>query len=309
MSRGADALQTHAEILKLARMLEREPDELAYLETVGVADVRALREQIIAALWSADNESLSRLAAASKLLPVPIIATIAQRAFGPLLSARMAGLLEPSRAVDIAGRLPIDFLADLAVELDPRRAAAVLVRIEPDRIGAITRVLVARGEDVAMGRFVGHLGEDAIRAALAEMDDATLLRVGFVLEDKDRLPLIVSLLAPERLKRLIAAAAKQELWVQALDLLGHLSPEQRAVIIDGAVPLDPTALEAIAGTVIAHELWDEALVIAEGDPALQSSLAARISGLPARQRRTLAKRAAQEGAIGRLGPLGEALAL
>ncbi len=307
MSRGADGLQTRVEILKLARMLEREPDELAYLESVGVAAVHALREQIIEAVWSADNASLSRLAAASKLLPVPIIATIAQRAFGPLLAARMAELLDPARAVDVAGRLPIHFLADLAIELDPRRAAAVLVRIEPDRIAAITRVLVARGEEVPMGRFVGHLSEDALRAALAEMDDATLLRVGFVLEDKDRLPLIVSLLAPERLTGLAAAAARQGLWVQALDLLGHLGPEQRAVIVDTAAQLDRTALEAIAGAVIEHELWDEALVIADGDPALLSTLAERISALPARRRRTLAKRAAQEGPIGRLGALAEAL--
>jgi len=309
MSRGADALQTRAEILKLARMLEREPEELAYLDCVAVAEVRALREQISAALWSADNASLSRLAAASKLLPVPIIATIAQRAFGPLLAARMAERLDPSRAVDVAGCLPIDFLADLAVELDPRRAAEVLVRIEPDRIGAITRVLVARGEHVPMGRFVGHLGEDALRAALAEMDDVTLLRVGFVLEDKDRLPLIVSLLALKRLRGLILAAAQQELWVQALDLLGHLSPAQTAVIVDGAAQLDPTAREAIAGAVIEHELWDQAVVIADADSALRSTLAERIARLPARRRRTLAKRAAQEGAIGRLGPLGEALAL
>jgi hypothetical protein len=242
MSRAAEALQARAEILKLARMLDCEPGELAYLERIAVGDLRALRARIVEVLWDDDNAVLSRIAAASKLLPVPIIATIAQRAFGPLLAARLTALIEPSRAVDVAGRLPTEFLADIAVELDPRRAGSVLVSLEPARVGAITRVLVERGEEVTMGGFVGHLGDDAIRAALAEMDDATLLRVGFMLEDKGRLPLLVSLLPEQRVRGLIAAAAEAELWVEALDLLGHLSAEQRAMIVDGAAELDPDAL-------------------------------------------------------------------
>ena len=242
MSPAVEAVQGRAEILKLARMLDCEPDELAYLEGVKVGELRALRAQIVERLWNDDNAVLSRIADASKLLPVPIIATIAQRAFGPQIAARLTVLIEPSRAVEVAGRLPIDFLADIAVELDPRRAGTVLVALEPARIGAITRVLVERGEDVTMGGFVGHLRDDAIRAALEEMDDATLLRVGFVLEDKGRLPRLVSLLPEQRVRGLIAAAAEAHLWVEALDLLGRLSAKQRAMIVDGAAGVDPDAL-------------------------------------------------------------------
>src|SRR5664279_2385873 len=99
MSRAAEAVQGRGEILKLARMLGCEPDELAYLEPIEVGDLRALRDQIVELLWSDHNVVLGRIAAASKLLPVPIIATIAQRAFGPLLAARLTVLIEPSRAV------------------------------------------------------------------------------------------------------------------------------------------------------------------------------------------------------------------
>ena len=41
MSRAADLLQAHAEVMKLARLLGREPDELAYLERLAPADLRA----------------------------------------------------------------------------------------------------------------------------------------------------------------------------------------------------------------------------------------------------------------------------
>ena len=135
MSRAADALQARAEMRKLARILERDPGQLAYLEQLSLEELRSLRERVTEYLWSAHGSTLNRLAAASRLLPSAVSATISERAFGPLLSARMAGLVEPSRAVDIAGRLSPTFLADVAVELDPRRASAVIAGIpaEPDR--------------------------------------------------------------------------------------------------------------------------------------------------------------------------------
>jgi hypothetical protein len=105
--------------------------------------------------------------------------------------ALAAGRLEPSRAVAVAGKLSTDFLADVAVELDPRRTSAVIAGIPARRIGAITAELVRRAEYVTMGQFVGHLGDEALRAALDEMSDADVLRVGFVLEDKGGLDRLV----------------------------------------------------------------------------------------------------------------------
>lgn len=308
MSGQADVLQARAEILKLARLLGRDPAQFTYLESIALADLRALREQTIEVLWDADGASMGRLAAASRLLPAALTATIAQRAFGPLLAARMAGRLEPERAVDIAAKLPTEFLADLATELDPRRSAAVLALIPSWQVAAVTRALVARGEHVTMGAFVGHLSDDAIRAALAEMDDATLLRVGFVLEDKTGLPHLLGLLDQGRLDALITTAAEHDLWIEALDLLNHLDADQRTTIVASAIALDEAALEGIIAAVIDYELWDEVLIIAEGDSALQAKLAARLPALPKAQRRTLAQRAAQDGVLERLGPFGEALA-
>ncbi|MGH2868079.1 MAG: hypothetical protein ACRDNK_11010 [Solirubrobacteraceae bacterium] len=307
MNRAAETLQRRAEILKLVRILEREPDELAYLEAVSLDDLRALRELTTDVLWSANSGTLNRLAAASKLLPVGLTATIAQRAFGPLLAARMTGLLEPSRAVEIAAKLPIGFLTDVAIELDPRRASSVLGLVAPQQVEAITRELVRRREHVAMGRFVGHLSDAALRAALAVMDDETLLQVGFVLEDKDRLERLVSLLPKPRVTGIILAAAHANLWLEALDLLGHLSPPRQNDIVAGAPELDHAALEDIVSAVVEHELWAEVVVIAKRDATLQGKLAQRLSALPARQRKALARRLQADGSIERLGALGQVL--
>jgi hypothetical protein len=308
MSRTAETLQRRAEILKLARILERTPEELAYLEAVQLDDLRALREQTTDVLWSANSGTLNRLAAASKLLPAGLAATIAQRAFGPLLVARMAGLLEPSRAVEIATKLPTGFLADVAIELDPRRASSVLELTPPQQVEAVTRELVRRHEHVAMGRFVGHLSDAALKAALGVMDNETLLRVGFVLEDKDRLERLPALLPKPRVTGIILAAARANLWLEALDLLGHLSATRQNEIVGDALELDHAAFDDIVTAVVEHELWEEVAVIAQRDETLQRELAKRLSELPARRRKALARRLQADGSIERLGALGEALA-
>jgi hypothetical protein len=272
MSAATDALQARAEILKLARMLEREPQSLAYLETVPLADLRLLRSQITDVLWSADGGGIGKLAAAAKLLPTGLSATISERALGPVISAQLAARLEPSRAIEVAAKLPTRFLVDVAIELDPRRTSAVIAGIPPARIGEITAELVARGEYVTMGQFVGHLNDTALRAALGAMDNADLLRVGFVLEDKNGLDRLLALMSPGRLKGIISAAAAEDRWLEALDLLGHLGPARRRQIIASARSLDESALERIVATVVEHELWAEGRLIAEIDPRLEAKL-------------------------------------
>ena len=308
MSRAAKTLQAHTEVMKVARLLQREPDSLDYLESLGVEDLRELRERLTETVFDAHTGSLRRLAAASRLLPVGLSASMGESVFGPLLSARLTGLLDPRRAADMASKLSAPFLADVAVEMDPRRASDLIGRIPADQIAQITTELMARGEYVTMGRFVGHLSDAAIAAALAAMDDRSLLGVVFVLEDKDDLPDLVALLPEHRVAGVIQAAADNDLWVEALDLLDHLTPTQRDDMVAATLQLEPAALDSIVAAVIAHGLWEEVLPIAEHDATVQAALAARARALPARQRRAIAKRARETGGLARLGAFGEALA-
>ncbi|MEO6887329.1 MAG: hypothetical protein ABI232_13730, partial [Jatrophihabitantaceae bacterium] len=74
-----------------------------------------------------------------------------------------------------------------------------------DTVVAVGRELVGRGDYVTMGRFVGYLPEATLGPAVEAIDAADLLRIAFVLEDKDRLDALADL-AHDRLSDLIDAA-------------------------------------------------------------------------------------------------------
>jgi hypothetical protein len=227
----SEPLEVRAELHKLARLLGRRAEELDYLGGVPAAELRILREQVTETLFGEQAQVLGRLAAASRVLPVGLVAQMAQRAFGPVLSARIAGLIDPDRAVELTRRLPVDFLADVAVELDPRRARDVIVRIPPRQIGLVTRELTRRREYVAMGGFVGYLPDPSIAAAVEAMDARTLLEVSLVLENKGKLADLAELLGHDRLQEMIGLAAASDLGQEALGLLDYLTPVQREAVM------------------------------------------------------------------------------
>jgi hypothetical protein len=242
-------LQTRAEVEKLARLLGREPSTLGFLDAVPPDDLRALREQVTDALYDVDRAALQRTASAGGMLPPALVAKLAQKAFGPLLSARIASLLEPERAVDLAGRLPVDFLADVAVDLDPRRAHAVIVGMPIDRTVRIARELAARGEHVAMGRFIGHLSPDCLAAVVDALGDADLLRIAFVAEDRDRFENVLGELPDERVTGMIRAAHEYDLWPEALALVTELEDERVPRLAALAATQDPAVLDGLTGAL------------------------------------------------------------
>lgn len=290
------ALAVRAEVLKLARLLRREPSEFEYLEQIPAQDLRELREQVTELLFTAHGSALARLASASKLLPVRVVATIGERAFGPVLAARIAGLLDPDRAVEMADTMPIEFLADVAVELDPRRASDVISRIAPARIAAVTRELLRREEYVTMGRFVGHLGDEAVLAAFDVLDDVALLRVAFVLESKESLDRLVSLISSSRRESIVDTAAQNDMWIEVLDLISHLSPDTRMQFAAlGALDRDGV-LEAIVRAAAEHELWPELLpLVPELRPESQERVIQEAARLNSAQRDEITRHARAAG--------------
>lgn len=289
----SDALQARAEVLKLARLLGRTPDDLAFLQRVGPVAVRRLREQVTDLLFEAQHRRLQRLAIASRLLPTTVLATIAERAFGPLLAGRVAGYLEPARAAKVAGKLSVAFRTDLAVELDPHRAREVITLLPAHSVAEVAHELRQREEYVTMGRFAGRLTDEAIDAVFAVIDDEAVLRVAFVLEDEDHLDHVFGLLPAHRRASLVRAAADADLWPEALELLSRLSERRCGELADAAAAQE-AVLDSLVRAAQDHDLWSTLVqvALAMGDESrrkLGNQLVGVVSNLTSSQRERVAQ--------------------
>jgi hypothetical protein len=220
-------LATRAEVLKLARLLKVAPEKLDYLGKAAPEDIAALREQVTEILYAGDHKRLDGLAKSARHLPDAIVATISEHVFGPLLSARVAGLIEPNRAVGLAKRLSAPFLAQLGAEIDPRRVTEVIAQLPVDTLAGGAREMAARGEHVAMGRFVGHLSDVAIEACMAVLSEADLLRIGFVLEGAESSDRLLAMVPDDRLAKLGTVAQREGLEQESLYLFERLGPRQQ----------------------------------------------------------------------------------
>ena len=276
-------LAQRAEVLKLARVLGTPPSQLEYLHQLDAGVIRQLREQASATLFDAHRKLFQRIAATTKLLPAQLIAVIAEKAIGPLLCARTTGLLAPERAVEIAKRLRADFLADLCIELDPRSARNVIAAMPGDRVVEVSRELARRGEYITMARFVDCLDDDAIRATINDLrDDEALLRIGFFVEDKQRLSDIIDLLPRERLLNIVrvAAGGDAELWPEALAMINSIEEAQRRQMANLAAELEEPAIVKMITSTQAQGLWPAMLPVVS---LMNSDSQRRLINLPALQ--------------------------
>ncbi len=257
-------LQRQAEVLKLARLLGIETRALSSLEKLDAESIRSFREKVSHRLFDADAARLKRVALASKLLPVPLIVLLAEQVFGALLCARVAGLMAPDRAAEVAQRLRTPFLADVSLEIDPRRVREVIQRIPISKLVEVALELARRGEYVVLARFVDVVSTAAIKAVMDSLtDNGALLRIAFFVEDKSRINDLLGLLPVERLRDIILIAAddSEDLWSEALALINDVSPEWRKKLGEMAATLDDNILLSMARAAQNKNLWSAVLPV------------------------------------------------
>ncbi|MFB8275842.1 hypothetical protein [Nocardia colli] len=254
-------LMARAETTKLARLLDiSDPAALDFLNGLSPGAIRSFRERATDLLFDRDAARMKRVAAATKLVPTAISAKAAERAFGPVLCAAVAGSVEPSRAVDIAKALPARFLAETAIQLDPRRTADIIAAVPAKLVVEVARELLRQNDHVTMSRFVGVVPEESMRAAAPVLGDADLLRVGFLMEDKSALDRLMALVT-DRLAGVIRTAHEQDLWAEGIDLLDSVGHENRAALGDIAAGLGGEVLDGLIEAVRTLDAWDSLLPV------------------------------------------------
>ena len=189
--------QADVEIVKLARLLGTEPEEIGYLRDVDWQDIRDVREQASATMFEGDRQQLQRVAVGDEARPVEDHRDDRR---ARLRSAAGRARHRPDRALPRGRhrRPPADGLprrgrrAARPAPREPRHRGDPAAADRGDHPGA-----AARGDHVTMGRFVGHLSEAALRAALQAVDDESLLHTAYVVESKGALGALVAII-PER---------------------------------------------------------------------------------------------------------------
>jgi hypothetical protein len=248
-------LETHAEIVKIAHLLQLDPEELEYLAECEADTLSELRLQLIESFYGDENSNLKRFAKVGNLLPTSVIASLTREAVGPILAARVAGFVDPKQAAGVVSRLPVDFVVDIAIAIDPRRVEPVVSRLDPRTIEQLAFELVDRKEYVTMGQFFGFAPEDTLNAVFQYASDEALLRTAFVAESKDRISVALAPQTDDRIASIIKVAIKKDLWPEAIDLFAQLSDEQYVRVINIAAKLPPATLDKLIASTTHHEVW------------------------------------------------------
>lgn len=297
------------EIQRIARLLRVRTDQLGFLDDVDDADLIAFRGQLTSTLFDANAGVLTRLGSGAKLLPAPVLAKIAERVFGPLLCARVAGVIDPSKASEVAARLPVDFLTDVAVELDPRRVEQVVRTLPSDMIADVARVLGQREDWITLGQFVGYLDADHLTAAVDALDDTQLLRTAYTVDDVSAIPGVVDVVGTERLTALFSTAAREDLFDALLRLATHLRDDQIGSLAEAIMAAERGTLGRLVAAAASCGHWDALLPIAANLPEdAKAGVAESVRDLAPEVRADVVARATSLGVYDDLGPIAEALA-
>lgn len=248
-------LATHAEIVKIAHLLQVDPAELDYLAACDSQTLVDFRLQLVEVFYGDEGSSLKRFAKVGNLLPASVIASLTKEAVGPVLSARIAGFVDPKQAAKVVANLPTSFVVDIATAIDPRRVGPVIGRLDNGTVERVSLELIKRHEYVTMGQFVGFASDEILRSAFNFASDEALLRTAFVAEDKERISAALAPQSDERIASIIKTAAKGDLWPEAMDLLSQLADEQylRVINISGSLP--PASLDKMIAATTRAECW------------------------------------------------------
>lgn len=272
-------LALQAEHLKLARLLGSTEARIAALVGLDVAALREVRAACTSMLFDGDRASLQRVAAVARLLPGALSAVLAEKAMGPVLASRVAGMLPPKDAVDIARRVPLMFNVEVTLMIDPRSAVPMLRQMPLELVVAVSRELVKRREYITMARFVDTLTDEQIRAVMDVLDDESMLRIGFFVESPQRLEEVVGLMSAERLQKIMAVAADPELDLggAVLALLSGVSQKLRTRLAEAAITHSkPEVGESLVAAARAHGMLEMLRPLAS---AMNAAAGRRLAGL------------------------------
>lgn len=222
------ALTSALEITKLAHEMHVDEAELAFLATTSPDDLRDLRGIVSHAMFSRHESRVKGLAAVSKKLPAAVTAKITEIAMGPMLSARVAAVMDPADAAKLAGHLKPQFLAELSVHLDPSRVEGIIAKLDSALVVEVGRRLLAEGHLLTLARFTGVVRPETSLEVVDGASGAEILQLALFIDGPSVVDPILAGLSDETVAEIAAATAENGEAADAL--LAALHEDSRARI-------------------------------------------------------------------------------
>ncbi|AYF78079.1 hypothetical protein D7D52_34430 [Nocardia yunnanensis] len=260
------SLAARAEVVKLARELQVDATELAFLLDSDPVAVRRVRQGMYRALDAPYRPMFERLAKVSALIPIGVSVAIATRFFGPMLCGMVASSLSPERAAAMIGHVPVPFLADVAPYVDPEAATPIVRQFGTDVLLPVLREMLRRKDYVTLSRFVVAASDAQLRAVLPAIESGEdMLMVAFGAEldaVADRFDLVLAELPDDRVREILAVAADQNLFTEALTFLSLLSERTLTRVAELAAGMDPIVLTNMVTAAQREDAWTELVAVA-----------------------------------------------
>lgn len=271
-------LRSRVEVTKLASELGTSTEKLGFLAEHDADQVRELRTAVAGAMFGRNEDRLVRIASLTNLIPPALAAKIAEIALGPMLSARVAGVLNPTDAVRLAKHLDPPFLTEVSKSLDPQRVEPILRRLPTDLVVDVGRRLLAQGEHLTLGRFVAAVELEAALGVVDGANGSDLLQVALHTEEPEALEAIVERLPDKVLGTVIRAAADESAWDDALTLLTSLSDDSTRRLLGQLGVVLPEECNDLVTAVIRNDAWEHIL---PGIDGLDSAVLRTVVNVPA----------------------------
>lgn len=261
-------LITQAELIKLAQLMDVSVAEIKFLEQLSPEALNHFRLALMERMMDQKLRVVQRLAVWVYWMPTWLTVLVARLWLSPALIARLASNLPAWRVHKIAKHFPAHLMALVAKHLDPRAARELVQLLDIEQLVAISKALLKDHDYVTMGRFVGMLSDDAIRAVSAVIkDESELLEIAFHIESTERMDHLVHVLPEERIHRalmLICDPTKRMVWPKLLALMSSVGYELKRQLGDLAVKQGEQVIDALIQATQQDGLWEDMLPVVAG---------------------------------------------
>jgi hypothetical protein len=225
-----------SELERLARVLRCRTRDLGFLARFSATEIRALRLVVSARMYADHETTYSRIAAASRLLPMRVTAPLAQRMLPARVSAGVVASLPADQAAAMSARMSADYVADVSGFVHPVLSAPVLSRLPRDVIVRVAVVLAHREDYDTMAEVVAALSDAQVEAVVDAIEDpAVLVQVALRVTDPDALQHLTGIIPEPRLREMVVWARRRtRLWPELVALLGRLPAARRKRLLSAA---------------------------------------------------------------------------